>query len=197
MADFKKVRELRKQTGLSLKDCVAALDASRDDIEEAKLWLRAQGKKSLKDEQSAKEGRVGSYVHHNGRIGVLVEINCQTDFAAKTEEFKSFAKDIAMHIASANPKYVSRDDVPEGLVARETAIITQEAQDSGKPLHIIEQKIVPGRLSQFFAQICLLDQGFVKEPSIKIDSLLQQLAAKLGEKVHIRRFDRYEVGLDG
>jgi elongation factor Ts len=196
MANFKLVKQLRQETGLSLSDCVKALNESSDDLDAAKLWLRAMGKKSLNIIESAKEGWVGSYVHHNGRIGVLVEINCQTDFAAKTDEFKSFAKNIALQVASASPKYVSRDDVPEGLVAREKSIIAKEAKESGRPAHIIEEKIIPGRLNQFFSQVCILEQPFVKEPKTKIGEMLCDLAAKLGEKIAIKRFTRYEIGLE-
>src|SRR5690625_2354602 len=175
-------------------DCRNALVETEGDIEKAVDLLREKGlaSASKKAGRIASEGLVDSYIH-GGRIGVLVEVNSETDFVAKTDEFKEFVKDIAMQVAAANPKYVSREDVPEEEVEREKSILVQQAINEGKPEHIVE-KIVEGRMEKYFEEICLLDQAFIKDPDVKINDLLKEKIAKIGENIIIRRFSRFEVG---
>lgn len=188
------VKELREKTGAGMLDCRNALVETEGDIEKAVDLLREKGlaSASKKAGRIASEGLVDSYIH-GGRIGVLVEVNSETDFVAKTDEFKEFVKDIAMQVAAANPKYVSREDVPEEEVEREKSILVQQAINEGKPEHIVE-KIVEGRMEKYFEEICLLDQAFIKDPDVKINDLLKEKIAKIGENIIIRRFSRFEVG---
>ncbi len=188
------VKELRERTGAGMMDCKKALVETNGDIEKAIDLLREKGlsQAAKKSSRIASEGLVDSYIH-GGRIGVIVEVNSETDFVAKTDEFKEFVKDIAMQIAASNPRYVSREEVPEIEIAREKEVLTQQAKNEGKPDHIID-KMVEGRLVKFYEQICLLDQNFIKDPDIKIQDLLNQKIAKIGENIKIRRFVRYEVG---
>lgn len=188
------VKELRERTGAGMMDCKKALVESNGDIEKAIDLLREKGlaQAAKKSGRIASEGLVEAYIH-GGRIGVLVEVNSETDFVAKTDEFQQFVKDIAMQIAAANPKYVSREDVPEEEIARERDVLTKQAQNEGKPEHIIE-KMVEGRIVKFYEQVCLLDQAFIKDPDVKIGDLLNQKISKIGENLKIRRFVRFEVG---
>lgn len=188
------VKELRERTGAGMLDCKNALVETDGDIEKAIDLLREKGLSAAakKSGRIAAEGLVNAYIH-GGRIGVLIEVNSETDFVAKTDEFKDFVRDMAMQVAASNPKYVSREDVPKEEVEKEKEILIQQALNEGKPEHIAE-KIVEGRLEKFYEQICLLDQPFIREPSIKVQDLLNEKIAKIGENIKIRRFVRYEVG---
>ncbi len=188
------VKELKERTGAGMLDCKKALMETDGDIEKAVNLLREKGlsKAAKKAGRIAAEGLIDAYIH-GGRIGVLIEVNSETDFVAKTDEFKRFVRDMAMQVAASNPKYVSREDVPEEEIEKEREILTQQAINEGKPEHIAK-KIVEGRLEKFYEQICLLEQPFIKEPSIKVQDLLNEKIAKIGENIKIRRFVRYELG---
>ena len=188
------VKELREKSGAGMMDCKKALTETNGDMDKAVDFLREKGLASVakKSSRIASEGLVESYVH-GGRIGVLVEVNSETDFVAKNEEFQDFVKDIAMQIAAVAPKYVSREEVPAEEVEHEKNILTEQARSENKPEHIIE-KMVEGRLEKFYEEICLLDQDFIKDPDKKIQDILNDLIAKIGENIKIRRFVRFEVG---
>ena len=188
------VKELREKSGAGMMDCKKALTETNGDMDKAIDFLREKGIASVakKSSRIASEGLVDSYIH-GGRIGVLVEVNSETDFVAKNEEFKSFVRDIAMQIAAVAPKYVSREEVPAEEVEHERKILTEQARGENKPEHIIE-KMVEGRLEKFYEEICLLDQDFIKDPDKKIQDILNDLIAKIGENIKIRRFVRFEVG---
>ena len=188
------VKELREKTGAGKMDCKRALSETNGDMDKAVDFLREKGLASVakKSSRIASEGIVESYIH-GGRIGVLVEVNSETDFVAKNEEFQNFVKDIAMQIAAVAPKYVSREDVPAEEVEHEKNILTEQARGENKPEHIIE-KMVEGRLEKFYEEICLLDQDFIKDSDKKIRDILNDLIAKIGENIKIRRFVRFEVG---
>ena len=177
-----------------MMDCKKALTETNGDMDKAIDFLREKGLASVakKSSRIASEGLVDSYIH-GGRIGVLVEVNSETDFVAKNEEFKSFVRDIAMQIAAVAPKYVSREEVPAEEVEHERKVLTEQARGENKPEHIIE-KMVEGRLEKFYEEICLLDQDFIKDPDKKIQDILNDLIAKIGENIKIRRFVRFEVG---
>lgn len=188
------VKELREKTGAGMMDCKKALSETKGDMDKAVDFLREKGLASVakKSSRIASEGIVDSYIH-GGRIGVLVEVNSETDFVAKNEEFKTFVRDIAMQIAAVNPKYVSREEVPAEEVEHERKVLTEQAKSENKPDHIIE-KMVEGRLEKFYEEICLLDQDFIKDSDKKIRDILNDLIAKIGENIKIRRFVRFEVG---
>ncbi|MFA5575836.1 MAG: translation elongation factor Ts [Tissierellaceae bacterium] len=188
------VKELRERTGAGMMDCKNALVENNGDIEKAIDYLREKGlsKAAKKAGRVAAEGLVDSYIH-GGRIGVLIEVNSETDFVAKNEEFKQFVRDLAMQVAAANPKYVSREEVSEDEINKEKEILTHQAVNEGKPEHIAA-KIVEGRIEKYFEQVCLLDQNFIKDPDVKIRDLLNEKISKIGENIKIRRFVRYEVG---
>jgi elongation factor Ts len=188
------VKELREITGAGMLDCKNALVETDGDIEKAVVLLREKGlsKAAKKAGRIAAEGLVDAYIH-GGRIGVLIEVNSETDFVAKTDEFKDFVKDMAMQVAASSPKYVSKEDVPEEVVKQEKDILKHQVVNEGKPEHVAE-KIVEGRLGKFYEQICLLEQPFIKEPSVKVKDLLNEKIAKIGENIKIRRFIRFEVG---
>ena len=188
------VKELREKSGAGMMDCKKALTETNGDMDKAVDFLREKGLASVakKSSRIASEGIVESYVH-GGRIGVLVEVNSETDFVAKNEEFQNFVKDIAMQIAAVAPKYVSREEVPAEEVEHEKNILTEQARSENKPEHIIE-KMVEGRLEKFYEEICLLDQDFIKDSDKKIRDILNDLIAKIGENIKIRRFVRFEVG---
>ena len=188
------VKELREKSGAGMLDCKNALVETDGNIEKAVDYLREKGLASAakKSSRIASEGLVDAYIH-GGRIGVIVEINSETDFVAKTDEFKEFVKDMAMQVAASNPKYVSRDEVPEEEVAREREVLVQQAINEGKP-EAIANKMVEGRIEKFFEQICLLDQNFIKDPSMKVREVLAAKISKIGENLKIRRFVRFEVG---
>lgn len=188
------VKELRERTGAGMMDCKRALEESHGDFEVAIRLLRERGKAQVakKSGRSASEGSIVSYIH-GGRIGVLLEVNSETDFVARNPEFQTFAREVAMHIAAASPRYVTRDEVPEAEIAAERAILRTQAEGTGKPAAVIE-KIVEGRLDKFYERVCLLDQPWVREPERTIGELLVEIAAKVGEHLVVRRFVRWELG---
>lgn len=188
------VKELRERTQAGMMDCKKALVETEGDIEKAIDLLREKGlsQAAKKSGRIASEGLVDSYIH-GGRIGVLIEVNSETDFVAKTDEFKTFVRDMAMQVAATNPKYVAREDVDEEEVEREREVLIQQALNEGKPEHIVE-KMVEGRLEKYFEEICLLEQDFIKDQDLKIKDVLNSTIAKIGENIKIRRFSRYEVG---
>lgn len=188
------VKELREKTGAGMMDCKKALEETNGDMDEAMNFLREKGlaSASKKAGRIAAEGLVDSYIHGD-RIGVLIEVNSETDFVAKTDEFKEFVRDMAMQVAAANPQYVDREDVPEEEVEKEREFLTQQVISQGKPEHVADQ-IVEGRLGKFYEEICLLDQPFIKDSSVKIKDLLNEKIAQIGENIRIRRFVRFEVG---
>ncbi|HHY90931.1 MAG TPA: translation elongation factor Ts [Clostridiales bacterium] len=188
------VKELREKTGAGMMDCKKALQEANGDSEKAIEILREKGlaKAAKKSGRIAAEGLVDAYIH-GGRIGVLVEVNSETDFVAKNDEFKQFVKDIAMQIAAANPQYISREEVPQEVIEKEKEILKAQALNEGKPEHIAE-KMVAGRLEKFYKEVCLLEQPYIRDPEISIQDLLNQKIAKIGENLTIRRFVRFEVG---
>ena len=187
------VAELRGKTGAGLLDCKKALDEAQGNLEQAETILRKKlGSKIDKlASRATKEGLIESYIHVGGKVGVLVEINCETDFVAKTDDFKAFARDVCLQIAAANPSYVRREEVPEADLAKEREIAA--AQVAGKPPAAV-QKIVEGKLDKYYSQVCLLDQPFVKNPEKAIKDILTERIAKLGENMQIRRFVRFQLG---
>jgi len=189
------VKELRERSGAGMMDCKKALVATEGELEKAIDFLREKGLASAakKSGRITAEGLVESYIHAGGRIGVLVEVNCETDFVAKTDEFKELVKDIAMQIAAARPEYVGREEVPESMVAKEKEIFSAQAVNEGKPEKIIE-KMVEGRIEKFYKEICLLEQSFIKDPDKSIKQLVTEKIAKIGENISVRRFARYELG---
>nr|NNM90016.1 translation elongation factor Ts [Bacilli bacterium] len=189
------VKELREKTGAGMLDCKKALEKHDGDLEKAIEFLREQGLASAakKSGRVAAEGVVESYIHAGGRIGVLVEVNCETDFVAKTDEFKSLCKDIAMHIAAMKPEYLRREEIPQEVVERETEIFRQQTLNEGKPEAVVD-KIVGGRVDKYLRELCLVDQAFVKDPSVTISQMVASKVAKIGENIAIRRFVRYEMG---
>jgi elongation factor Ts len=191
--DPKVVKELREKTNAGMMDCKRALEEAAGDLAKAEAILRTKGiaSASKKASRATKEGIVASYIHLQGKVGVLVEVNCETDFVAKNENFRGFVKDITLHIAAAHPLYVSREDVPSKLVEAEREIY--KAQVKGKPANVTE-KIVDGKLDKFYSTVCLLEQGFIKNPDVTIKDLLSSKIAELGENIVIRRFTRYLVG---
>ena len=188
------VKELRERSGAGMMDCKKALVETNGDIEKAIDFLREKGLASAakKSSRIASEGLVESYIH-GGRIGVLIEVNSETDFVAKNVEFKIFVKDMAMQVAASNPKYVKREDVPEEEVEREKHVLVQQALNEGKPEHIANI-IVEGRMGKFYEQICLLEQSFIKDTDKKVSDVLNELISRIGENIVIRRFVRFEVG---
>lgn len=189
------VNELRKITGAGMMDCKKALTEANGDIVAATDLLRKKGLASLAKRagKEAKEGVVEAYIHAGGRIGVLVEVNSETDFVSRSDDFKKFAHDVALHIAAANPHYVRREDIPNEVVQKETEIYRAQGIEEGKPDNVLD-KIAQGRLVKFYQQVCLLEQSFVKNPDITVEGYLGEMAAKLGENIGIRRFIRYELG---
>lgn len=189
------VKELREATGCGMMDCKKALQENDGDFEKAKDYLREKGLAAAakRSGRITAEGLIESYIHGNGRIGVLLEINCETDFVAKTSEFKQFARDIAMQVAASSPEYVSRDEVPQDVIDREKKVLSAQAKNEGKPDKIIE-KMVQGRIDKYFREICLLEQPFIKDTDITVQQLLTEKIAKTGENISIRRFVRFELG---
>lgn len=189
------VKELRERTGAGMMDCKKALTETAGNMEKAVDFLREKGLAAAakKAGRVAAEGLVESYIHGGGRIGVLVEINCETDFVAKTEGFKALAKDIAMQIAAANPSYVSRDEVPAAIVEHEREVLRAQALNEGKPAHIVE-KMIDGRVEKYYKEVCLLEQAFIKDPDKTITQLITENIAKIGENIAIRRFIRFQLG---
>lgn len=187
------IMALRAETGVGIMDCKRALLETNGDMDAAKKFLREQGKELFSRASEAVEGRVASYIHHSGKVGVLVEVDCQTDFAANSAPFREFIKDLAMHIAAAKPRFLTPEEIPEEALAQEKEIYRHQAEAEGKPAQVIE-KIVEGRLKKFYTEVCLLRQPYVKDPELTIEDLLAELASKVSEKVVIKRFARFEVG---
>jgi len=188
------VKELREKTGAGMMDCKKALNECSGDLEKAVDFLRKKGLAAAQKKQSrvAAEGAIGSYIH-GGKIGVLVEVNCETDFVAKNDDFKNFVKDVAMHIAAADPKFLKAEDMDESFRNREAEIYSAQLKDQGKPENMIP-KIVEGKLSKLASEVCLYDQAFVKNPDVKIGDLVNELTLKIGEKIAIRRFVKFNLG---
>ncbi len=189
------VKQLRQATGAGILDCRKALDEAEGDIERAAEILREWGiaKASKKLGREAREGLIGTYVHMGGKMAGMVEVNCETDFVARTEEFQTLAHDLAMQVVAARPQYVSRDDVPAEIVEREKAIVRTQLADSGKPENIVE-RIIEGKLNKWFQEVCLLEQPFIKDEEKTVGDLIKEHIARLGENIVIRRFARFEVG---
>jgi elongation factor Ts len=187
------VKKLRDQTGAGMMECKAALTEANGNIEEATTILRKRGlaQATKKAGRTTNEGLIGSYIHMGGKIGVLVEINCESDFVARTEDFQSLAREVAMHVAAASPQFVKREDVPAELLERERAIYRDQVKD--KPAQVID-KIVEGKVNSFYEQVCLLDQPSIRDPKMTIGALVQQAVAKMGENISIARFVRFKLG---
>lgn len=193
--DVSLVRDLRQKTGAGIMDCKRALKETGGNIDKAIEFLRQKGlaKAAKRVGQRADEGLIGSYIHAGGRIGVLVEVNCETDFVARTQEFKDFVKDIAMHIAAADPQYLTREDISEPIIQKEKHILKMQALEMGKPEKVID-RIVEGKLERFFSEVCLLEQAYVKDLDVTVGDLVTSLTGKIGERISIRRFTRYQLG---
>jgi elongation factor Ts len=189
------VKELREKTNAGMMDCKKALVEAAGDFAKAEEWLRQKGLAAAAKKASrvASEGAVGSYIHMGGKIGVMVEINCETDFVARNELFQAFVKDVAMHVAATNPLYLRREDVPAEIVEKEREIYKAQLKEQGKPEKVWD-KILEGKLDRYYKDTCLLDQGFVKEPEKSVQQLATEMVAKLGENIQIRRFIRFQLG---
>jgi elongation factor Ts len=189
------VKELRVKTGTGMMDCKKALTECDGDFEKAIEYLRKKGMSAAakRSSKAAKDGVVASYIHMGGRIGVMVEINCETDFVAKTEDFQTLAKDIAMHIAAANPTYLNSENIPEDILEKEKEIYKSQALAEGKPEKIID-RIIEGKLKKYYEDACLLDQKFVKDTDISVGTLVKNMIAKTGENIILRRFARFQLG---
>jgi len=189
------VRDLREKTGAGILDCRKALSESAGDVEKAVDYLRKKGLASAakKAGRVTAEGAVSSYIHAGGKIGVLLEVNCETDFVAKTDDFKNFVHDMTMHIAAANPQYVRREEVPPHIVNAEKQVYIAQARETKKPEKMLE-KIAEGKLNKFFSEICMLEQPFIKDPDKSVEDMVASVIAKIGENVTIRRFSRYQLG---
>jgi len=189
------VKELREKTGAGMMDCKEALTQTSGDFEKAIEWLRKKGIASAakKAGRMAKEGVVHAYIHGEGKVGVLVEINCETDFVARTEQFKAFVRDVGMQIAAAQPQWVRSEEVPEAVLAKEKEIAIEQMKASGKPAAVLE-KIAEGKVKKFFEETCLMNQVYVKDSTKTIDQLLKETIATLGENIAIRRFARFVLG---
>ncbi|PZE22423.1 translation elongation factor Ts [Paenibacillus xerothermodurans] len=189
------VKELREKTGAGMLDCKKALEEANGDLTKAAEILREKGLSAAANKAGriATEGVVESYIHGGGRIGVLVEINCETDFVGKTDQFRDFARDVAMQIAAANPLYVRREDVPQDALDKEREILKNQALNEGKPANIVE-KMVEGRLGKYYEEYCLMEQPFIKDPDKTVGQLLNEKVAAIGENITIRRFVRFELG---
>lgn len=193
---MEEIKKLRDMSGAGLADSREALEESNGDLDKAFDFLRKKGasKAQSRAHKEAKEGFIGSYIH-NGRIGVMVEVNCETDFVARNEKFQEFARNLAMHIAAANPLYLTSDEVPAEVIKKEEEIYKEELLKEGKPENIIEN-ILKGKMAKYYEQVCLMNQKYVKDDSKTIEELLQELVASIGEKTVIKRFVRFEIGLD-
>jgi len=189
------VMELRQRTGIGMMECKKALEESGGDMEKAIAILRKKGYARAKDKASREtsEGVVGSYIHTNGKIGVLVEVHCETDFVARNADFQELVKNVAMHIAAARPKFLSAEDIPASVLDEEKAVIREQIKDQKKPPEIVE-KIVQGKLGKFYEEVCLLDQPYIRDDKVSIRQLVQSAIAKLGENIKVSRFSRFEIG---
>jgi elongation factor Ts len=189
------VKELRMKTGAGILDCQKALQDTNNDIEKAIDLLRQKGLAAAQKKagRETKEGLVSAYIHSGNKIGVLLEVNCETDFVARNEEFQAFVKDIALQIAASHPLFIKREDIPSDLIEREKKVYLGQVQESGKP-EAAWEKIIHGKLEKFFQEQCLLEQAYIKDPSVTIQDLISQKIAKLGENISISRFTRYQLG---
>ncbi len=189
------VRDLRERTGAGMMDCKRALAEVDGNIDKAIVYLREKGLAAAAKRagRSASEGLVEAYIHAGGKIGVLIEINCETDFVARTDDFRALVRDLAMQVAAASPRYVRREDVPAAVVAQERDIYAAQAASSGKPAAVIE-KMVAGKVEKFFADVCLLEQSFIKDPDKPVHQLVSDAVAKMGENIVVRRFARFQLG---
>jgi elongation factor Ts len=192
------VRELREKTGAPMMDCKNALTEAKGDLDQAIVLLRKRGvaMAGKKAARATREGSVASYIHAGGKIGVLVEVNCESDFVARTDDFKDLVRDIAMHIAASDPKFIRKEDVTPDAYEREKDIYRAQAASTGKPANVVE-KIVEGKMGKFYEEVCLYDQPFIKDQSISVSQLIAQKIGKLGENISVRRFARYKVGEAG
>ncbi|MGI4853224.1 MAG: translation elongation factor Ts [Janthinobacterium lividum] len=193
--DAKLVKELREKSGAPMGDCLKALQEAKGDMENAFVVLRKRGMASAakKASRSTNEGAVGNYIHAGGKIGVMLELNCESDFVARTEDFQGLLRDISMHIAAVDPRFISRDEVTEADVEREKEIYRSQAAATGKPANIVE-KMLEGKMGKFYEEVCLLDQPFIKEQSQTVAQVIATKVAKLGENITIRRFARFKIG---
>ena len=189
------VKKLRDQTGAGFMECKAALTEANGDLEAANTILRKRGlaQAAKKAGRSTSQGSVGSYIHMGGKMGVLVEVNCESDFVARTDQFAALVKEIAMHIAAADPKYVRREEVPSGALDKERDIYRAQFEQSGKPANVVD-KIVEGKLGSFYEQVVLLDQKFIRDPSLTVSQVIAEATAKMGENITVSRFARFKVG---
>jgi len=189
------VKDLRQRTGAGVVDCKTALREARGDVDAAIEYLRRKGLATAakKAGRIATDGLVSSYIHAGGKIGVLVEVNCETDFVAKTEDFQTLVKNIAMQIAAANPQYIRRDEIPVEILEKERRIYRTQALDSGKPEKVIE-KIVEGKMERYYSEVCLLEQTYIKDSDLTVKDVLDAMIAKVGENMNIRRFTRFQLG---
>jgi elongation factor Ts len=187
------VKKLRDQTGAGMMECKAALTEANGNIDEAVTILRKRGlaQATKKAGRTTNEGLIGNYIHMGGKIGVLVEVNCESDFVARTDDFQNLAREIAMHIAAANPQFVRREEIPGDLLERERGIYREQVKD--KPAQVVD-KIVEGKLNSFYEQVCLLDQPSIRDPKVTVGALIQQAIAKMGENISIARFVRFKLG---
>ena len=190
-----KVKELRDKTNAGMMDCKKALKESNGDLEKAIVYLREKGLAVARKraDRVASEGVIQAYIHTGGRLGVMLEVNCETDFVAKTPEFNEFAKNLAMQVAAASPMAIGREDLDAEVVEKEKGILMAQARETGKPENVLE-KMVEGRLKKFFGEVCLLEQAYVKNPDLTIQDYLNEMRAKTGENIIIRRFTRYQLG---
>ena len=190
-----KVKELRDKTNAGMMDCKKALKESNGDLEKAIVYLREKGLAVARKraDRDASEGVIQAYIHTGGKLGVMLEVNCETDFVAKTPEFNEFAKNLAMQVAAASPMAIGREDLDAEVVEKEKGILMAQARESGKPENVLE-KMVEGRLKKFFGEVCLLEQAYVKNPDLTIQDYLNEMRAKTGENIIIRRFTRYQLG---
>jgi len=189
------VKELRERTGVGMMDCKRALAEADGDMDQATKILRTQGLAAAQKrvERAATEGVVEAYIHAGAKLGVVVEVNCETDFVAKTDEFTQLAHDLAMQVAAAAPRYVTRDEIPADVLEREKEILRAQAANLGKPPQVVE-KIVDGRLEKFFSEVCLMDQAFIRDPDVKVADLVRDAIAKIGENIVVQRFARFDLG---
>ncbi|HUN59647.1 MAG TPA: translation elongation factor Ts [Candidatus Binataceae bacterium] len=189
------VRDLRDKTGAGVMDCKKALAESKGDLDKAVVWLREKGiaQAAKRSGRTASDGSVGSYIHAGGKLGVLVEVNCESDFVAKTPEFQTLVKEIGMQIAAANPRAVTREELAPEIIQQEREIYAAQAAETGKPAQVVE-KIVEGRIQKFYTEVCLYDQAWVRDPNRTIKDLVGEYVGKLGEKIEVRRFVRFQLG---
>jgi len=188
------IKKLRGETGAGINDCHKALAENNNDYDQALIWLRKRGEKiaGKKQDREIKAGLIDSYIHGEGRVGVLLELGCETDFVAKNEDFRNFAHELVLQIAATNPQYVAPEDVPAEVIAKEKEIYAEQLKNEGKPAEMIE-KILEGKLNKFYAEVCLLKQPYIKDDKLTIEKLLTDIIAKIGENIKIGRFTRYSL----